>query len=206
MNHKTPKSFKELLLESPMKMPGDAPFETLDYNSKSENGIKEEFDFLGEFQKIQIFKHKKLNWVIAGKFYTDENTSKKMFGIVAELSYTPQTFRSTSNKILLSRPVIGIDTVQVKEADRRSKIASAMYKTLLMKYNIMSDKLQYEKAALMWKNFATETDNTIYIYDAYLDKIISKMSSKTPDEHIWSDGSVGDTSKMKIRMVMVSNE
>ena len=195
------KSFRELLLESPMKMPGDAPFETLKHMSKSENGIRDEFTYIDTFKDIEIYQHNSLDWIIAGMFYIDENTSKKLFGIVGEVSYTHRTFKSTANKILRSRDVISVDTVHVEEASRRSGLASIFYKILLRKYNVMSDKLQYEKAALMWKNFATETDNKIYIYDAHEDKIISKMSTKTPDSRVWSD----DTSKMKIRMIIVPN-
>lgn len=195
------KTFRELLLESPMRISGDAPFETLKHMTKSANGMRDDFTFIEDFKTVKIFKHNSLNWIVAGIFFTDKH-DKEMFGIIGEISYTPQTFRSTSNKILKQRDIVSIDTVHVEEAERRSNLASEFYRILLKKYNVMSDKLQYEKAALMWKNFATETDNTIYIYDANKDEIISKMSTKTPDSHIWSE----DTSKLKIRMIMVSNE
>lgn len=195
------KSFRELILESPMKISGDAPFETLKHMSKSKNGMKDDFTFITTFKTVEIYKHNKLDWIVAGMFYHDENTNKELFGIVGEISYTHQTFRSDANKILKQRDVVSVDTVHVEEASRRSNLASEFYKILLQKYNVMSDKLQYEKAAAMWKNFASETSNTIYIYDANEDKIISKMSGKTPDSHIWSS----DTSKMKIRMIMVGN-
>lgn len=193
------KSFAELILESPMKMPGDAPFETLKHMSKSVNGMKDDFTFIETYKDVKIYKHNKLDWIVAGIYYHDANIDKELFGIVGEISYTHQPFRSTANKILKQRDAVSVDTVHVEEAARRANLASEFYKILLRRYNVMSDKLQYEKAALLWKKFASETDNVIYIYDANEDKIISKMSGKTPDSHVWSS----DTSKMKIRMIMV---
>lgn len=195
------KSFRELLLESPMKMPGDAPFETLNGLSKSVRALNDEYEYVVSYGKFDIFSHRTKFLLIVGQFFNDINTATRRFGIIAELSYSKKTFLSTTNKILKAREVISVDTVHVRVDERQNGLASYLYKVLLKRYNVMSDKLQYEKAALMWKNFATETDNTIYIYDAHEDKIISKMSTKTPDSHVWSD----DTSKMKIRMIMVPN-
>jgi len=195
------REFKDLILESPMKIAGDAPFETLNGLSKSVRALNDEYKHIVNRGKFEVYEHKTKNLFIVGKFFQDEITDTERFGIIAELSYSPQTFRSTANKILKQRDVVSVDTVHVHGDERQSGIASYLYKILLTKYNVMSDKLQYEKAALMWKNFASETSNTIYIYDANEDKIISKMSSKTPDSHIWSS----DTSKMKIRMIMVGN-
>lgn len=194
------KSFRELLLESPMRIKGNAPFETLDGFTKSKRAMFDEYDYLEKFNKGEIFIHKKKNLLVVAIPYIDEVSNTDRYSIVAELSFSHETFRSTTHEILKRRDVISINTVHVKETHRQLGIASVLYKILLKKYNVMSDKLQYEKAALMWKNFATETDNVIYIYDANKDEIISKMSTKTPDSHIWSE----DTTKIHIRMVMVN--
>lgn len=130
------KTFRELLLESPIKISGDAPFETLNGLSKSIRALNDEYLYIKNFGKFEIYEHKTKKVIIVGKFFKDETTDKEKFGIIAELSYIPQTFRSTTNKILKQRDVVSVDTVHVHGDERQSGIASHLYKILLSKYNV----------------------------------------------------------------------
>lgn len=194
-------NLRNLVNESPVSLEGNAPFETLDNRSKSENGIKEDYYKISNFNSYEIYKHNTLDYIILGKWF---NTNKKnKFAIIAELSFISYTNKTLFNKF--KKSCIEIKTIQVKEANKREGLASYLYKFLSNNYIIVSDKVQYNGAVKLWKNFAKEEDVKVYIYDSIKDIIISKMSNKTPDNYIWSKGDKNDYSKMKIQLLLIKN-
>ena len=96
-----------------------------------------------------------------------------------------------------------INTINVREANRRDKIASKLYGLLLNKnFVVVSDGTQYEGAVELWKSFTKIPDINVYIWNEKEDKIISKMTAKTHDNAIWSNGDLGDYSKMSTKLIL----
>lgn len=183
-------------------MHGDAPFETLDGRSKSLKGIKDSFTKITIYKDFSIYKHKKLDYIIVGKFYDDDITNKSRFAIVADMGFK-ESKAISYNKVFRKKNIIQVETIHVQQAMRREKIASFLYKYLLREYNIMSDKIQYENAVKMWKNFIKETDNTIYLYNSVEDKIITKITNNSNPNYIWKE--FPDFEKHKYQLLMVQN-
>lgn len=196
------KSLEEFLLEAPVIHQGDAPFETLNNQSISDSGIKDNYTKIAEYNNFDVFKNNKKDYIIVGNFYFDEISKKNRFGLVADLGFKEKSFRSTS-KILKGKNAIQIETIHVDTIYRRRNIASFLYKYLLKEYHVLSDKIQYQGAVKLWKSFIKETDSQIYLYDSKEDEIITKISNKTDHNSIWSDNP--DYSKHKYQLLMVSN-
>lgn len=74
---------------------------------------------------------------------------------------------------------IKINTINVREANRRDGIASDLYNILTSSgFIIISDGIQYEGAVKLWKSFTRIPGTNLYIWNEKEDKIISKMSVK----------------------------
>ena len=191
----------ERMLESPVKISGDAPFETLNGRNKSIKALKEDFIKIGSIDNLDVYKHNNLDYIIVGDVYMDNLIGDERFGIIAELSYTIDKIKS-SNKLINGKEAIKIPTIQVKETHRRDKIASRLYLLLLDRYVVISDGVQYKGAVALWKSFVEIPGIKLYIYDIIEDKIISKMTAITHDNSIWSNGDLGDYSKNKVRLIL----
>ena len=56
----------------------------------------------------------------------------------------------------------------------------------------------------MYKQFTRIPNIVLYIWNEQDDKIISKMTSKTHNNAVWSNGDLKDYSKMKVRLILVN--
>lgn len=197
--------FKKWVLQemAPIKMKGDAPFETLEGRSKSKSFIVDDSHKIGQIESYDVYKHNKLDYILVGKFYDDSVTKEPRFGIIAELSFTTIKVKS-DNKIIQGKDAIKISTIQVNEVNRKEKIATSLYVLLLnIGFIVISDGVQYDGAVKLWKSFAKIDGITVYIWDELQDTIISKMTSKTHDNSVWSNGDLGDYSKMSTKLILV---
>lgn len=197
--------FKKWVNEmAPVKMTGNAPFETLKGRSKSISYLTDDSFKIGELSDgtLEVYKHNKLDYIIVGAKYTDEVTKDERFGIVAELSYSTIKVKS-DNKLINGKDAIRISTIQVNEANRKERIASSLYQLLLNQdYIVISDGVQYEGAVKLWKSFTKIDGIKVLIWDEMKDVVISKMTAKTHDNAIWSNGDLGDYSKMSTKLIL----
>lgn len=193
------------LNESPQKMEGDAPFEEVSYNmiqSKSKRVLGLDFDLyqkdfivLKSGEKLDLYKSKVHNYFLLGRFYKEQEDEIR-FAVIFDLSFKIEKYKS-KQKQLNGKEVITIETVHTARDYRGSKIAQQIYRMLLNKYIIMSDSIQYEGAVNLWKVIIK--NSTVYSYNILEDKIISKITSNTPDTQVWSD----NESKRRIRLVAI---
>ena len=201
-------SFREYLRqgklnESPVALSGHAPFESLDGESKSKSAMKESFEEFGKINDMTVFNYKKEDKLIkVAKLYWDDLLNEERWAIIAELSFKSEKIKS-SNKLIDTKIAMRINTINVREANRRDKIASKLYGLLLNKnFVVVSDGTQYEGAVELWKSFTKIPDINVYIWNEKEDKIISKMTAKTHDNAIWSNGNLGDYSKMSTKLIL----
>lgn len=193
---------KELNEMSPVRMSGNAPFESLDNESKSLSAMTDDFFEIGKINSNVVFKHKKFNIIKVARIYFDEIRQKERWAIIAELSFNSIKVKS-DNRLINKKDAIKISSINVREANRRDGIASKLYILLLnLGYIVISDGVQYEGAIKLWKSFIEIQGIKVYIWDEMEDKIISKMTSKTHDNSIWSDGTLNNYSKMRVKLIL----
>lgn len=192
------------LCESPQRMKGNAPFEEISFSTiatKSKSGVERDYNlYKSNFVKVNnenldLYKSKTHNYFILGRFYKETETEER-FAIIFDVSFRENKLKS-KQKQLNNKSAIIIETVHTAKDYRDNKIARTFYQTILEKYIIISDQIQYEGAVYLWKRLIKE--NVVYTYDILDDKIISKVSEKTPENHIWSD----NESKRRIRLVAI---
>lgn len=202
-------SFREWLRQgeinemAPVTFSGHAPFESLDGESKSKAAMKESFEEFGKINDMTIFNYKKEDRLIkVAKLYWDDLLNEQRWAIIAELSFKSEKIKS-SNKLIDDKIAMRINTINVREASRRDKIASKLYGLLLSKnFIVVSDGTQYEGAVKLWKSFTKIPSINLYIWNEIEDKIISMMTAKTHDNVIWSNGDLGDYSKMSTKIIL----
>ena len=202
-------SFREWLRQgemnemAPVALSGHAPFESLEGESKSKSAMKESFEEFGKINDMTVFNYKKEDKLIkVAKLYWDDVLNEERWAIIAELSFKSEKIKS-SNKLIDTKIAMRINTINVREANRRDKIASKLYGLLLNKnFVVVSDGTQYEGAVELWKSFTKIPDINVYIWNEKEDKIISKMTAKTHDNAIWSNGDLGDYSKMSTKLIL----
>ena len=194
---------KELNEMSPVMMMGNAPFESLAGMSKSRDAMKSDFDKLLDIKDGYIvFKHKRLEYIIIGKEYDDLILKEERWAIIDEMSFKTEKLKST-NKLINGKEAVILQTINVNEANRRDKFATRLYMLLAQQYIVISDSIQYEGAVKLWKSFTKIPGIILYIWNEKEDKIISKMTAKTHDNSVWSNGNLGDYSKMSTRLILM---
>ena len=201
-------SFREYLRqgklnESPVRMRGHAPFESLEGESKSKSAMKESFEEFGKLRDMTVFNYKKEDKLIkVAKLYWDDVLNEERWAIISDLSFKTEKIKS-SNTLINNKIAMRINTINVREANRRDGIASDLYNLLLSKnFVVVSDGTQYEGAVELWKSFTKIPGVNVYIWNEKEDKIISKMTAKTHDNAIWSNGDLGDYSKMCTKLIL----
>lgn len=202
-------SFREWLRQgeinemAPVRMRGNAPFESLDNESKSKDTMKADYEEFSKLRDMTVFYYKKEDKLIkVAKLYWDDVLNEERWAIIADLSFKPEKIKS-SNTLINNKIAMKINTINVREANRRDGIASDLYNLLLSKnFIVISDGIQYEGAAKLWKSFTKIPDINVYIWNEKEDKIISKMTAKTHNNSIWSDGNLGDYSKMSTKLIL----
>lgn len=188
---------------SPVKMSGNAPFDRLDGESKSKASMREDYIEIGTINDNKVFKHKKFEIIKVSRLYYDDVKKEERWAIIAELSFDIIESLKSSNNIINKKSAIKIHTINVREANRRDGIASKLYVLLLSKgFLVISDGIQFEGAVKLWKSFTKIPGIKLYIWDEKNDRIISKMTANTHDNSIWSDGSLGDYSKMSTKLIL----
>lgn len=197
---------------APQRMKGNAPFQDDLKNNRidsiSERGINNDYTLVEEnfINGLDLYKHKSSLYYVLGHFYKsqipeDLAQDKSRFAIISSLSGKLEDHFYSKQKQLSRKKVITINTVHTTKEWQKQGISSALYKHIINDgYTIISDKIQYEGAVNLWKNFPFVPGTVTYVYNIKEDKIISKYSSNTPDSQIWSD----DESKQKIRLVFAS--
>lgn len=201
-------SFRERLREgeinemSPVRMIGNAPFESLGNSSKSTSALNNDFYKIEELDKEHlIYKHKKLDLIIVVRKYTDLVFNEERWALIAELSFKSTIIKS-SNNLINNKEAVHLNTINVREADRKNRIGTRLYLLLAERFLVISDSVQYEGAVELWKSFTKIPDINVYIWNEKEDKIISKMTAKTHDNAIWSNGELGDYSKMSTKLIL----
>ena len=202
-------SFREWLRQAelnemaPAMLRGNAPFECLDGESKSKEAMKESFELFGKIRDMSVFYYKKEDKLIkVAKLYWDDILQEERWAIIAELSFKTEKIKS-SNNLIHNKIAIRINTINVRESNRRDGIASDLYNLLLSKnFIVVSDGLQWEGAVKLWKSFTKIPSINVYIWNEKEDKIISKMTAKTHDDSVWSNGNLGDYSKMSTKLIL----
>lgn len=194
---------KELNEMSPVKMMGNAPFESLEGEHKSIQSVADDYEYIKNIGLNEIWKHKKLNVIKMLRLYDDIFLNEKRYAIIAEMGFKTEKIKST-NKIINNKDAVILKTINVRESSRREGIARNLYLLLSEYYIIISDSVQYEGAVKLWKSFIRIPNIVLYIWDEQDDKIISKMTSKTHDNAVWSNGDLKDYSKMKVRLILVN--
>ena len=197
-------AFKKWVNEmSPVKMSGNAPFECLEGESKSLSAISDDFFEIGTINSNKVFKHNKFDLIKVTRLYYDEVKKEDRWAIIADLSFSIIENLKSDNKIINNKSAIKISSINVRESNRRDGIASKLYSLIMSKgYIVVSDGLQYENAVKLWKSFTKIDGIKVYIWDEMKDVIISKMTSKTHDNSIWSNGDLGDYSKMSTKLIL----
>ena len=191
----------ELNETTPVRMRGDAPFESLDNESK--NAMKADYEEFSKLRDMTVFYYKKEDKLIkVAKLYWDEVLNEERWAVIADLSFKTEKIKS-SNTLINNKIAMKINTINVREANRRDGIASDLYNLLLSKnFIVISDGTQYEGAVELWKSFTKIPDINVYIWNEKEDKIISKMTAKTHDNAVWSNGDLGDYSKMSTKLIL----
>lgn len=188
---------------APVKMSGNAPFESLDGESKSKSAMSDDFFEIGIVNDNKVFKHNKFDYIKVARLYYDDVKKEERWAIIAELSFTTIESLKSDNKLINKKPAIKIHTINVREANRRDGIASKLYTLVMSKgYIVISDGVQYDGAVKLWKSFTEIPGIKVYIWDEMKDVIISKMTSKTHDNSVWSDGNLKDYSKMSVKLIL----
>ena len=196
------KEARELNEMAPVRMRGHAPFESLNNESKSKDAMEEDFIIFGKINDMTVFYNKKTDVIKVAKLYWDDILKDERWAIIADLGFKTEKIKS-SNKLIDATVAIKINTINVREANRREGIASELYNLLLSKnFVVISDGVQYDGAVKLWKSFTKIPGITVYIWNDKEDKIISKMTAKTHDNAIWSDGELGDYSKMNTKLIL----
>ena len=126
---------------------------------------------------------------------------EERWAIIAEMSFKTEKLKST-NKLINGKEAVILQTINVNEANRRDKFATRLYMLLAQQYIVISDSIQYEGAVKLWKSFTKIPGIVLYIWNEKEDKIISKMTAKTHDNVIWSNGNLGDYSKMSTKLIL----
>lgn len=200
--------FREFLKEgiinemSPVRMIGNAPFESLNNSSKSATSLNDDFYKIYELDSdYLVYKHNNLDLIIVVREFFEELRKEKRWAIIAELSFKTSKIYS-EHKLIKNKDCIQINTINVREGDRKKNIATRLYLLLAEKYLIISDGIQYEGAVKLWKSFTRIPGINLYIWNEKEDKIISKITSKTHDNSIWSNGELGYYSKMSVKLIL----
>lgn len=187
---------------SPVRMIGNAPFESLGNSSKSETALNDDFYKIDELDKEHlVYKHKTLGLIIVVRKYTDLIFNEERWATIAELSFKSVKVKS-SNKLIHDKEAVQLNTINVRESDRKNRIATRLYLLLAERFLVISDSIQYEGAVKLWKSFTKIPGIVLYIWNEKEDKIISKMTAKTHDNVIWSNGDLGDYSKMSTKLIL----
>ena len=202
-------TYTQIVNESPQRMKGDAPFESIGIEEITTIARMDDYILVSkEFLKkegfvFELWKHKKGDYYVLGHFYLDSIKEKERFGVVSSVFFRLEKSFRSEQKHLKNKKVLKINTVHTADIWRRQGLASTLYKYFLdTGHIIMSDSMQYQGAVNLWKGFLTIPKTSVYIYDLVEDKFISKMSKNTDDRHIWSD----DASKKRIRLVFVNDK
>lgn len=192
--------------EAPMHLKGDAPFEDNVIKTRigdvSETIIEKDYILEKDkfFKNFDLYMHKSKGYYCLGSWYIEEQSGKKRFGIINDLSFEFDKLR-TKQKQLINEKFIKINTAHTTMSWRGNGISTSLYAYILSKgFSIISDSVQYDGAVKLWKGFTTVPNSVILIYDIVEDKIISKFTDKTPRNSVWSD----DYSKSRIRLVFSS--
>lgn len=187
---------------APVRMIGNAPFESLGNSSKSETALNEDFIKIDELDKEHlVYKHKTLGVIIVVRKYSDLIFNEERWATIAELSFKSIKIKS-SNNLINNKEAVQLNTINVREADRKNRIATRLYLLLAEKFLVISDSVQYEGAVKLWKSLTRIPGIVLYIWNEKEDKIISKMTAKTHDNAVWSNGDLGDYSKMSTKLIL----
>lgn len=195
--------FKKWVNEmAPVKISGNAPFESLEGESKSLSAMEDDYYEIGTINESTVFKHNDFDLIKIARKYDDDVKNEERWAIIAELSFKSTVIKS-DNKLINGKKAIKIATINVRESNRRDGFAHKLYNLIMTKgYIIISDGVQYENAVKLWKSFTKINGIKVLIWDEMKDVIISKMTAKTHDNAIWSNGDLGDYSKMSTKLIL----
>lgn len=109
--------------------------------------------------------------------------------------------KETASEFKISKKLMNVDGVKVKETSQGSGIALMTYKSIIKKQNIIiiGDEVQFFGARRLWSKLSREVDVRVDIIDLYSEKVLILKHDTDDwdfDKRVWSNGDLGDYSKI----------
>lgn len=200
-------TFESFLIESPIRMKGNAQFpEDADgyISSISKAVLEMDYKILKHnlIHGLDLYIHNNGKLYVLGDWIYDNFSDKDRFAVKNEVSISNSPMGYSKQKQFKDKKFVKINTAHTLTEWRGRGLSTELYLYILsMGYGIISDSMQYQGAVALWKNFPSVPQSTVWVYNASEDIIISRYTHNTPDTQVWSD----DNSKGNIRLVFTKD-
>ena len=200
------KESKEVLQEMSIAGKGDWKPNKDMVEYKSANVVKIKWKLIDKFTPkngIALELRTLNNEYIAGRFVL--NGDDEEFEIFLHMNMSEDT--ETSSVFKISKILMNVDGVKVKETAQGSGIALMTYKSIIKNQNIIiiGDEVQFFGARRLWSKLSREVDVRVDIIDLYSEKVLEKdviLKHGTDDwdfdKRVWSY----DYDKKYIRLIL----
>ena len=173
---------------------------------KSANVVKLKWKLIDKFTSkngIELELRTLHDEYIAGRFIL--NGVDEEFEILLHMNMSDD--KETASEFKISKRLMNVDGVKVKETSQGSGIALMTYKSIIKKQNIIiiGDEVQFFGARRLWSKLSREVDVRVDIIDLYSEKVLEKdviLKHGTDDwdfdKRVWSY----DYDKKYIRLIL----
>ena len=173
---------------------------------KSANVVKLKWKLIDKFTSkngIELELRTLHDEYIAGRFIL--NGVDEEFEILLHMNMSED--KETASAFKISKRLMNVDGVKVKETSQGSGIALMTYKSIIKKQNIIiiGDEVQFFGARRLWSKLSREVDIRVDIIDLYSEKVLEKdviLKHGTDDwdfdKRVWSY----DYDKKYIRLIL----
>lgn len=173
---------------------------------KSANVVKLKWKLIDKFTSkngIELELRTLHDEYIAGRFIL--NGVDEEFEILLHMNMSED--KETASEFKISKRLMNVDGVKVKETSQGSGIALMTYKSIIKKQNIIiiGDEVQFFGARRLWSKLSREVDIRVDIIDLYSEKVLEKdviLKHGTDDwdfdKRVWSY----DYDKKYIRLIL----
>ncbi len=173
---------------------------------KSANVVKLKWKLIDKFTSkngIELELRTLHDEYIAGRFIL--NGVDEEFEILLHMNMSED--KETASEFKISKKLMNVDGVKVKETSQGSGIALMTYKSIIKKQNIIiiGDEVQFFGARRLWSKLSREVDVRVDIIDLYSEKVLEKdviLKHGTDDwdfdKRVWSY----DYDKKYIRLIL----
>ena len=200
------KESKEVLQEMSIAGKGDWKPNKDMVEYKSANVVRIKWKLIDKFipkNGIELELRMLNNEYIAGRFIL--NGDDEEFEIFLHMNMSED--KETSKIFKISKQLMNVDGVKVKETAQGSGIALMTYKSIIKNQNIIiiGDEVQFFGARRLWSKLSREVDVRVDIIDLYSEKVLEKdviLKHGTDDwdfdKRVWSY----DYDKKYIRLIL----